>query len=142
MSKPIVRLSQYIASEWLTVNDQAWTDDINPSDATEVLARIPSGDATVVDRAAEAAHSGFERWRTASGPERAEVLHRTANLLVHGFGLRAGDHVAIISPNSMEYLEIVSPAAKPCAASDAPRCSEVSRKAAKVMACASSTATA
>jgi alpha-ketoglutaric semialdehyde dehydrogenase len=81
VSEPIVRLSQYIAGEWLTVNDQEWTPDINPSDATEVLARIPLGDATVVDRAAEAAYSAFAPWRAASGPERAEVLHRAANLL-------------------------------------------------------------
>jgi len=46
-----------------------------------VLARIPSGDATVVNHAVEAAQAGFERWRTASGPQRAEILHQAANLL-------------------------------------------------------------
>lgn len=37
-----------------------------------------------------------------------ENIDRTANLLVHGLGLKAGDHAAILSPNSMEYLEIVA----------------------------------
>ena len=35
-------------------------------------------------------------------------IDRTANLLTHGLGLKAGDHAAILSPNSMEYLEIVA----------------------------------
>lgn len=60
MNETIVRLSHYIAGEWLAVNDQEWTADINPSNATEVLAYIPSGDATTVNRAVEAAQSGFE----------------------------------------------------------------------------------
>ena len=53
MSKPVIRLSHYIAGEWLAVNGQEWTADINPSNATEVLAYVPPGDATEVDRAAE-----------------------------------------------------------------------------------------
>jgi alpha-ketoglutaric semialdehyde dehydrogenase len=81
VSEPVVRLSHYIAGEWLAVNGQEGTADINPSNATEVLARVPSGDATAVHRAAEAAHSGFERWRVTSGPQRAEILHRAASLL-------------------------------------------------------------
>ena len=81
MSESIVRLSHYIAGEWSAANGQEWTADLNPSNATEVLAHIPSGDAAVVDRAAEAAQAGFERWRAMSGPQRAEILHRTANLL-------------------------------------------------------------
>jgi long-chain acyl-CoA synthetase len=35
-------------------------------------------------------------------------IDRTANLLLHGLRIGAGDHVAIVSPNSMEYLEIVA----------------------------------
>lgn|GEM_PF-2557431 len=77
MNEPVVRLSHYIAGEWLAVNGQEWTADINPSNVTEVLARVPSADATAVNRAAEAAHSGFERWRAASGPQRAEILHQS-----------------------------------------------------------------
>ena len=81
MSESVIRLAHYTAGEWLAANGQEWTADINPSNATEVLARVPSADATVVNRAAEAAHSSFERWRATSGPQRAEILHRAANLL-------------------------------------------------------------
>ena len=81
MSESIVRLSHFIAGEWLASNDQEWTADINPSNAAEVLARIPSGDTATVNRAAEAAQTGFGRWRMMSGPQRAEILHQAANLL-------------------------------------------------------------
>jgi acyl-CoA reductase-like NAD-dependent aldehyde dehydrogenase len=74
-------LSHYVAGEWLNDNNEEWTADINPSDATQVLARIPSGHPGVVDQAVEAANSAFVAWKTTAGPERAEVLHRAANLL-------------------------------------------------------------
>ncbi len=74
-------LSHYVAGEWLTTNDGEWTADVNPSDATQVLARIPSGQPEMIDRAVEAAQSAFAVWRATAGPERAEVLHRAANLL-------------------------------------------------------------
>ena len=77
----MVELSHYIAGEWCAASGQEWTDDINPSLATEVLARIPSGDAVVVNRAVEAAQASAERWKAMSGPRRAEILHRAANLL-------------------------------------------------------------
>ena len=35
-------------------------------------------------------------------------VNRTANLAAHALGLQAGDNAAIVSPNSMEYLEIVA----------------------------------
>lgn len=74
-------LSHYVAGEWLTGGDGEWTTDINPSDATQVLAHIPSAQPEVVERAVESAHAAFAVWRTTAGPERAEVLHRAANLL-------------------------------------------------------------
>ena len=35
-------------------------------------------------------------------------VNRTANLAAHGLGLRPGDNAAILSPNSMAYLEVVA----------------------------------
>lgn len=78
-------LSHYVAGEWLTPSDGEWTADVNPSDSTQVLARIPLGHPEVIDLAAEAAQRSFAAWRGTPGPERAEVLHRAANLLA---GLR------------------------------------------------------
>ena len=48
-------LSHYVAGEWLTPSDGEWTADVNPSDSTQVLARIPLGHPEVIDLAVEAA---------------------------------------------------------------------------------------
>lgn len=77
-------LSHYVAGEWLTSNAGEWSADVNPSDATQVLAHIPQGQPEVVNRAVAAAQQAFATWRTAAGPERAEVLHRAANMLAQG----------------------------------------------------------
>ncbi len=74
-------LSHYIAGEWWTPGDVEWIDDINPSDQTQVLARVPRGQLDVIDRAAEAAQSAFANWRLQTGSARAEILYRAANLL-------------------------------------------------------------
>jgi acyl-CoA reductase-like NAD-dependent aldehyde dehydrogenase len=74
-------LPHYIAGEWVAANDGEWTADVNPSDATQVLAHIPSGHPEFVNRAVEAAHSAFAAWRAMAGPERAELLHRAASIL-------------------------------------------------------------
>ncbi len=74
-------LSHYIAGKWNTSTDKEWTDDINPSDARQVLARTPHGDTSSVNSAVEAANSAFPAWKAATGPARAEVLHRVAQAL-------------------------------------------------------------
>src|SRR5260370_5948471 len=74
-------LSHYVAGEWLTPSDGEWTADVNPSDSTQVLARIPLGQPEVIDLAVEAAQRSFAAWKGTPGPERAEVLHRAAHLL-------------------------------------------------------------
>src|SRR5262245_58807888 len=74
-------LSHYVAGEWVTPAESAWTDDINPSDATQLLARIPQGEQDVVERACEGAQTAFARWRATAGPARAEIMHRAANRL-------------------------------------------------------------
>jgi acyl-CoA reductase-like NAD-dependent aldehyde dehydrogenase len=74
-------LSHYVAGEWLAPGDEQWSDDVNPSDARQVLARVPRGEVAVVDRAVESAHSAFPGWKAMTGPAKAELLHRAANLL-------------------------------------------------------------
>lgn len=74
-------LSHYIAGEWITPNDEAWNPDINPSNANEVLAHVPQGQPEVVDRAVEAAQTGFAAWRAKTGTEKAELFHKAANTL-------------------------------------------------------------
>src|SRR5882724_1748230 len=51
-------------------------DDINPSDRSDVIARVPVGAAEDADRAVEAAAGAQEKWKDRTGPERAEMLSR------------------------------------------------------------------
>ncbi|MDQ3856803.1 MAG: aldehyde dehydrogenase family protein [Chloroflexota bacterium] len=74
-------LEHYVAGEWVTGDGASVTTDVNPSDASEELARIPQADGSLVDRAAGAASDGFKVWSRMSGPDRAELLHKAANLL-------------------------------------------------------------
>lgn len=74
-------LAHYVAGEWLKSNEEQWSDDLNPSDTTQVLARVPQGPVSVVERAAEAAHGAFAAWKALAGPERSEILYRAANIL-------------------------------------------------------------
>jgi alpha-ketoglutaric semialdehyde dehydrogenase len=75
------RLSQYIAGEWRQSTGTQWGEDLNPSDATEVLAHVPRASIENINQAAEAAHDAFAGWRAKTGTERAEYLYRAANTL-------------------------------------------------------------
>ena len=56
-------------------------DDLNPSDASDVVARIPSGNADDVAAAVRAASQAFAAWRDLAGPARAELLHRWGDVI-------------------------------------------------------------
>jgi acyl-CoA reductase-like NAD-dependent aldehyde dehydrogenase len=74
-------LAHYVAGEWQTPRDEQWGVDVNPSDATQVLAQVPQGNPAVIDRAVDAAQGAFRAWRTKTGTEKADILYRAANLL-------------------------------------------------------------
>lgn len=74
-------LSHYIAGEWLVGGEEGWSEDVNPSNANEVLAHVPQGQESIVHRAIEAAHDAFSSWRTTTGTARAEILYRVASVL-------------------------------------------------------------
>jgi aldehyde dehydrogenase (NAD+) len=56
-------------------------DDLNPSDASDIVARIPSGNADDVTAAVRAASQAFAAWRDLPGPARAELLHRWGDVI-------------------------------------------------------------
>lgn len=55
--------------------------DINPSDREDVLALVPEGSKDDVDAAMAAAHGAFPGWRARTGPARAELLFRWAEVV-------------------------------------------------------------
>src|SRR5690348_9174541 len=74
-------LAHYVAGEWVAPRDEQWSADVNPSDATQILAQVPYGQIAVIERAVEAAQAAFRAWRVTTGADKAELLHKAANLL-------------------------------------------------------------
>lgn len=81
MAVDTATLSHYVAGEWVDKSEGEYTEDVNPSNATQVLARVPQAGTELLDQALEAATTASRSWGRATGQARADVLHRTANLL-------------------------------------------------------------
>jgi alpha-ketoglutaric semialdehyde dehydrogenase len=71
-----------IGGEWLPAASGETHLNINPADHSDVIGAFPSSDAEDVDRAVAAAKIAFDLWRLVPAPRRAEILFRTADLLV------------------------------------------------------------
>lgn len=75
------RLSSFIGGDFRPAPDDEFVDDLNPSDASDVVARVPLGDAAEIDAAADAASAALPAWRAKSGPQRADALHAWAEAI-------------------------------------------------------------
>jgi len=69
-------LQQFVAGRWLASAGGGMVEDLNPSDARDVVARVPSGSPQDVAAAAAAAAEALSGWQKLSGPARAEHLFR------------------------------------------------------------------
>ena len=69
-------LRQYVSGEWVESTGDGWIDDRNPSDATDLVARVPEGSPRDAARAAAAAAEALGGWASLSGPSRADHLYR------------------------------------------------------------------
>jgi len=78
MTYPPLRL--HVAGQWLERASGGEREVINPADET-VLAPLPLAGAEELRLAAESAGRGFAAWRRRPPFERAQVLHRAANLM-------------------------------------------------------------
>ncbi len=74
-------LKNYIAGAFREGKSQTSSEDINPSDASEVIALVPEGSIDDVNTAVEAAEEALPKWRALSGPTRAEHLYRWAGAI-------------------------------------------------------------
>ena len=70
------RLRRFVGGEWAASLSDAWIADVNPSDATDVVAYVPEGTADDAQHAARAAAEAFASWQALAGPARADHLHR------------------------------------------------------------------
>lgn len=73
-------LKAYVGGEWLGVGDRRTQEVLNPATGKS-LGDLPVVDSADLDRALEAADSGFRLWRQADPSERAAVLTGAARLL-------------------------------------------------------------
>jgi long-chain acyl-CoA synthetase len=74
---------------------------------------IPGGVRAAMQRAPQKiAYRQGERSRTYA--DLVERMDRVSTLLLHGLGLRPGQHAAMVARNSIEYMEIVFGAAQAC----------------------------
>ena len=73
-------LPQYIGGE--RVGAEAPEASLNPSDTTDVVARVPKGGAGEVDAAVEAAKAAFPAWSEASPEVRSDLLDRVGDTIL------------------------------------------------------------
>jgi acyl-CoA reductase-like NAD-dependent aldehyde dehydrogenase len=80
-SGTVRRYRNYIGGEWVEPASGEYRPDIDPADSRTVLGEFPRSTAEDVDRAVEAAAAAFPAWSSLSGPQRAAILHKAANIL-------------------------------------------------------------
>lgn len=74
-------LRSFIGGEWRSSASEESVPDINPSDAEDLVATVPSGAPADAEKAAAAAAGALPAWRARTGPDRAEHLYRWAHEL-------------------------------------------------------------
>ncbi|MCR9194487.1 MAG: aldehyde dehydrogenase family protein [Hyphomonas sp.] len=77
-----LKSAHFINGAWEASSGSDWIDVIDPA-TEETFHRVPDGTAEDIDRAVAAARSAFDTgpWPQMSGPERAKVLRRMAQLI-------------------------------------------------------------
>ncbi len=75
------RLSSTIGGTAHPSAGDRWIDSVNPSDASDIVARVPEGTPDDVHAALRAASDALPAWRALTGMQRAEHLHRWAAVL-------------------------------------------------------------
>jgi aldehyde dehydrogenase (NAD+) len=74
--------SNFIGGQWLPAAAGKTILNLNPADHADVVGAFPSSGAEDIDCAVGAAKKAFATWRLVPAPKRAEILFRTASILV------------------------------------------------------------
>lgn len=72
----------FIGGEWVEPKSGREIENRNPANTSELVGIFPASDAHDVAHAVDAAKEAFKKWRLTPAPKRAEILFRTAELLV------------------------------------------------------------
>src|SRR5688500_20137875 len=71
----------FIAGAWVEPTTEAYFDNVNPADTTDIIGRFPLSARADVDKAVASAQRGFERWRKTPAPARGDVIRRAGDML-------------------------------------------------------------
>src|ERR1700688_2520577 len=72
----------FINGEWVEAKGGKAYENRNPANSDELVGMVVSSGAEDVDAAVDAAKEAYKSWRLVPAPKRAEILYRTAELLV------------------------------------------------------------
>src|SRR6267378_1329568 len=72
----------FINGEWVESRSGKAYENRNPANTDELVGMFVSSEAEDVDAAVDAAKEAYKSWRLVPAPKRAEILYRTAELLV------------------------------------------------------------
>jgi alpha-ketoglutaric semialdehyde dehydrogenase len=72
----------FIDGEWVEARGGRAFENRNPANTEELVGLFPESSAEDVKQAVEAAESAYQTWRLVPAPKRAEILFRTAEMLV------------------------------------------------------------
>ena len=70
-----------IGGEWVESRSGQTFENRNPADTRDIVGVFQASDRNDVDDAVAAAKAAFEKWRLTPAPKRAEILHRTGEIL-------------------------------------------------------------
>jgi alpha-ketoglutaric semialdehyde dehydrogenase len=74
--------SNFINGEWVPSRGGKTFDDRNPANSDEIVGTFPASTAEDISSAIQAAKDAFPKWRLTPAPKRAEILYRTAEILI------------------------------------------------------------
>src|SRR5260221_186781 len=72
----------FINGEWVEASSGRAYENRNPANSDELVGMFVSSTSEDVDAAVDAAKEAYKSWRLVPAPKRAEILYRTAELLV------------------------------------------------------------
>ena len=75
------RFKNLIGGNWVESANGATFDDTNPAIKTDALGNFPRSDHRDIDRAVEAARTGFPAWSRCPSIRRAEILYKAAHII-------------------------------------------------------------
>jgi alpha-ketoglutaric semialdehyde dehydrogenase len=74
--------TNFINGEWVSPKGGKTLENRNPANTDEVIGVFPLSSQEDVDAAVAAAKAAYKTWRLTPAPKRAEILYRTAEILV------------------------------------------------------------